>query len=84
MGSIYTLPEDPSITIIESLCPSKFSNFKPMTQGIPRFLAIITVCEVGPAFSTIKPLTFLRFRDYVSVGVKSFAMMITSSSLTLS
>ena len=50
VGFINTSPEEPLIAIMTSSMESISSIFNPITQGIPRFLATITVCEVGPAF----------------------------------
>ena len=84
VGSKKISPVSPSNTTLLSKSVSIFEISKFITQGIPKFLATITACDVGPALDTTKPFTFVRSMDEVSFGVKSSAKIITSSVKFLS
>ena len=78
-GFIVNSPLAPSKATMSSFCISLILSPTPITQGIPKFFATITACEVGPPSLRTIPTTLPIFIEEVSAGVKSSAISIEFS-----
>ena len=79
-GLIITVPSIPSRTIKSPSLTSSVIVLQATTAGISKLLAIIAEWDVLPPMLVAKPLKFL-FNCAVSEGVKSSAIITTSSSI---
>ena len=82
-GFTYTTPSSPSRIKTSPFLTSSVIVLVPTTAGISNDLAMIAEWDVRPPIFVAKPLTNCLLSWAVSDGVKSSAMMITSSSIKL-
>ena len=81
LGLIITIPASPSKTTISASLVSSVIVLQETTAGISNERAMIAEWEVLPPILVANPLTKFLFNCAVSEGVKSSAIITTSSSI---